>query len=324
LIFYGNDTNGTTDITYAVETEALARGPNNDYILEVTFSFGETSDHNAFLSLADKNASRGRYSIPDDLVPKEELGANSKVDADSLKVEEKPFSFTYADDKGHALVNTTGQAFVFDTRYVQIDMVLPTQKIYGFGERAANFTLGQGAWTMWSHEANAHTDTGAGGSQLSGVHPFCLVKADNDTASDQFFGMFFRSSNAQSPITSHIDGGRTLLSYITIGGNLDIYFFFRGNAKAILAKYHNYIGKPALPPFWALGFHSTVPAESLDSVKTAIDRFKADKIPLDGVWLTIPYMKNYATFSLNDQLAGGLGEYVNQTLHGNNSTQNYT
>ena len=236
-----------------------------------------------------------------------------------MNVTNSPFGFTYSDDKGNALVNTTGQTFVFETRYIQVDMVLPTQKIYGFGERAGNFTLGQGAWTMWSHEANAETDEGRGGAQLSGVHPFCLVKAENNADSDQFFGIFFRSSNAQSPITRHVVGNRTLLSYITIGGNLDIYFFFRGNAKAILAKYHTYLGKPALPPFWALGFHSTVPGDSLDTIKTAVDSFESAKVPLDGVWLTIPYMKNYATFSLNDKLAG-LGDYVKQTLHATGRT----
>ena len=119
--------------------------------------------------------------------------------------------------------------------------------------------------------------------------------------------MFFRSANAQSPITRHMPDGKTLLSYVTTGGDLDIYFFFRGNAKAILAKYHNYLGKPALPPFWALGFHSTVPADSVASIKTAVDRFRTANVPLDGVWLSIPYMKDYATFSLNDDLARGLG-----------------
>ena len=72
LIFYGNDTNGTgqTDITYAVETEGLGHGVNNENIKEVNFTFGEFAEHSAFLSLADHNASSGRYSIPEHLVPK--------------------------------------------------------------------------------------------------------------------------------------------------------------------------------------------------------------------------------------------------------------
>lgn len=33
-------------------------------------------------------------------------------------------------------------------------MKLPSQHIYGFGERVADFQLTEGAWTMWSHGVN--------------------------------------------------------------------------------------------------------------------------------------------------------------------------
>ena len=42
-------------------------------------------------------------------------------------------------------------------------MKLPTQKIFGFGERYANFTLTQGAWTMWNSGNNKGFDDGTGG-----------------------------------------------------------------------------------------------------------------------------------------------------------------
>jgi len=51
------------------------------------------------------------------------------------------------------------------------------------------------------------------------------------------------------------DDGTSILSYITIGGKIEVNFFLKGSAKEIIAQYHNFIGKPALPPFWALGFH---------------------------------------------------------------------
>jgi alpha-glucosidase (family GH31 glycosyl hydrolase) len=33
-----------------------------------------------------------------------------------------------------------------------------------------------------------------------------------------------------------------------------MYFFTKGSAKEIITAYHNLIGKPALPPFWSLGW----------------------------------------------------------------------
>jgi hypothetical protein len=64
------------------------------------------------------------------------------------------------------------------------------------------------------------------------MHPFCLVKADDE----EFFGIFFRSSNAQAPIVSYY-ANEYILSYITTGGNLDINFFFRGSAKDVISQY---------------------------------------------------------------------------------------
>ena len=86
---------------------------------------------------------------------------------------------------------------------------------------------------MWPQATEAEFDTGYGGKQLAGMHPFCLIKSGN---SDDFFGIFFRSSNAQAPVIQY-KNNQHLLSYITTGGNLDINFFISGSAKDIIAEY---------------------------------------------------------------------------------------
>jgi len=53
-------------------------------------------------------------------------------------------------------------AFVFQDKFIQIDMKVATQKIYGFGERQRQFPLGQGAWTMWSNGQKTPYDDGTG------------------------------------------------------------------------------------------------------------------------------------------------------------------
>ena len=73
-------------------------------------------------------------------------------------------------------------------------MKVPSGHIYGFGERETSFELGQGAWTMWPQQSElASFDNGFGGKQLGGMHPFVLIKSSQ---SDEFFGIYFRSSNA--------------------------------------------------------------------------------------------------------------------------------
>jgi alpha-glucosidase (family GH31 glycosyl hydrolase) len=72
-------------------------------------------------------------------------------------------------------------------------------------------------------------------------------------------GIYFRNSNAMSPVIRYTDGGKSVLSYISTGGNIEIYFMQRASAKEIISMYLNIVGKPNLPPFWALGWHASSP-----------------------------------------------------------------
>jgi len=116
---------------------------------------------------------------------------------DNFKFSDTPFTFSFQSAKtGQTLIDTKDQTFIMQDKFIQIDMKLPSQHIYGFGERLADFELTEGAWTMWSHAVNTSESSQAdGGKQTFGVHPFCLVKAEGE-----FLGIFFRSANAQAPL----------------------------------------------------------------------------------------------------------------------------
>jgi len=60
-------------------------------------------------------------------------------------------------------------------KYLQMDINLPSRRIYGLGERTTNFSLGEGTWTMWASGQQNGPDDGTGGKQSAGVHPFVLV-----------------------------------------------------------------------------------------------------------------------------------------------------
>lgn len=129
------------------------------------------------------------------------------------------------------------------------------------------------------------------------MHPFCLIRVNK---TDEFFGIFFRSSNAQAPIIKYTTDNDVILSYITTGGNLDINFFMRGSAKEVIANYQQFIGLPHLPPFWAMGWHSASNAwDTLDKVKDVVNKYKQESFPLETVWLDGAYMEDHATFTVD-------------------------
>lgn len=113
-------------------------------------------------------------------------------------------------------------------------MLLHSDELHGFGERLTTHKLKEGAWGMWatSHTDSLNHDTGLGRGGQQGVHPFLLVKNRNQ----EYTGIYFRNANAQLPIIRFTETNpkNTILSYITLGGQLEVYFFISGTAKKVI------------------------------------------------------------------------------------------
>lgn len=147
-----------------------------------------------------------------------------------------PFAFAFVDntDDKNIFLTTEGQSLIFSDKYIQMDFVLPSRHCYGFGERQQQFELPEGAWGMWSTGSTdqSRLDPGLGRGGSYGVHPFIMVRTKNV---QKYIGIYFRNSNAQVPILRYNTGAGALssgtLSYITLGGQIEAYFFISGSAK---------------------------------------------------------------------------------------------
>lgn len=236
-----------------VNARAIPVGINNQFISNVSFTFGMVDFKVGYLQMTDANSPR--YSIPLEAVNGPKPQSQFRLEMLGLELGQStgPFSFSYTDvtDKNNVLLHTYNSTLVFMDKFIQMDLQFPSQRVFGMGERVHEFALSEGAWTMWAKGQDSPYDDGTGKDQVYGVHPFILVQGKNK---GDFFGIFFRNSNAQSPLLRFNDDGTSTLSYITIGGQLEVYFFIHGTAKEIIQSYHNLIGHANLPPFWALGW----------------------------------------------------------------------
>ena len=64
-----------------------------------------------------------------------------------------------------------------------------------------------------------------------------------------------------------------------ITGVLDFYIFVGSSPDDIIQMYQEVIGRPAMPPYWALGFHQCrYGYENIDDVKDVVEKFASYQV----------------------------------------------
>jgi len=195
------------------------------------------------------------------------------------------------------LFDTSSRALVMTDKYLEIGIRIPSQIIFGLGQHNAKFLLSEGNWTMWNRDRNGSPiASGQGDTQSYGTHPFLMAK----TTSNKFIGLFFYNSNAQEINIKHVSDGKSIITYKTTGGILDVYYFYAGSADEVITNYYNLIGKPSMPPFWGLGFQqSSWLYNNTKDLENVVKNYEDNDFPFDVIWADIPYMHNYINFSVN-------------------------
>ena len=98
----------------------------------------------------------------------------------------------------------------------------------------------------------------------------------------QAFGVLIFNSNAQDYKFDEFVENQAMLTYRTIGGILDIFFFAGPTPEEVIKQYQTLIGRPIIPPYWALGFQlCRYGYNTLNNMKAAMMRTLNGSIPLD-------------------------------------------
>ncbi|RDD42442.1 Sucrase-isomaltase, intestinal [Trichoplax sp. H2] len=209
---------------------------------------------------------------------------------------------------GAAIFDTSLGGFVFEDQFLQISSKLPSRYVYGLGEhehrsfKHENFNWKR--WPMFSRDQPPGED-----HNLYGVHPFYLVMEGDNTANS--YGVLFLNSNAMEATLSP----NPAITFTTTGGILDFYIFTGDNPEAVVENYLSFIGKPFIPPYWALGFQlSRYGYNSLSRVQQIMSDMKKYDIPMDILYGDIDYMRHRLDFTIDPINYNGLSEYVDE-LH---------
>ncbi|XP_051499825.1 maltase-glucoamylase-like isoform X2 [Apus apus] len=252
------------------------------------------------LTAQHQSPARFRFKITDPKkprfeVPHDHVGPFTGPAASNLKyqvsIQENPFSIQVTRaSTGKVLFDTSIGPLIYSNQFLQVSIQLPSPNIYGVGEhvhKSFRHDLDWKTWPMFSR------DTAPSGNMenLYGVQTFFLCLEDTSGAS---FGVFLMNSNAMEFSVQPAPA----VTYRTIGGILDFYIFLGDSPEEVVQEYVQFIGLPALPSYWSLGFHlSRYDYGSLEEVKVVVERNHALGLPHDVQHTDIDSMEGRKDFT---------------------------
>ncbi len=208
------------------------------------------------------------------------------------------------------LMTTSNCRLQYFDKYIEFEARVQTDRIFGMGERTNSFILKNDNYSLWNrawnYEYGHDSETGTYGS-----HPFFLNKLKHK---DDFIGVYMHNSNAMLFSFWHTLYNGTYINYKMVGGTIDLYIFHEAEPEYIIRRYHELIGRPYLPPIWAMGLQQGRRGYTLEKMKTVYSKYIEKHIPLDALWADVDLNDNHKTFTVDQTKFAGLKEFV-QTLH---------
>lgn len=205
---------------------------------------------------------------------------------------------------------------VYQDQYLQfiLDMPHNLAAVYGLGEssRLTQQLEVNTTYTIWNTDwASSKFNT-----TLYGSHPFHIQVLESGLSQ----GILFLNSNAMDVRLNVNSDGKKLLSFQSVGGVIDLYVFAGPTPEAVIQQYLSVIGKPAMMPYWSLGFHNCRWGyQNVDDILSIVDNYTLAGIPMDTQWMDIDYMDEYRDFTV-DPINWSLEDMrrLMSSLHANN------
>ncbi len=259
--------------------------PMSDGIVRVRLapsgSFGR--DHS--WAVISKDAAPNSWKLQEDDETLEVIGDSIRV-----RVQRRPcrISFWSADGK-ELCADEPSRGMTWTGEEIRCFKSLRDEDhFFGLGEKGCPLDKRDTAVLNWNHDSaeyEPYTDP------LYQAHPFFILLNGG-----QAHGVFFDNT-----YRSFFDLGktsRTSYSFGADGGELNYYFIPGPTPSDVIRRYSKLVGRPPLPPMWALGYQQCRWSyESAQRVQNITKQFRKRKIPCDAIYIDIDYMDGFRSFT---------------------------
>ncbi|XP_052587358.1 sucrase-isomaltase, intestinal [Peromyscus californicus insignis] len=248
---------------------------------------------NDMLQFKIYDAHQKRYEVPVPLnIPNTPTSSYENRLYD-VEIKENPFGIQVRRrSSGRLIWDSRLPGFAFNDQFIQISTRLPSQYVYGFGEvehTAFNRDMNWHTWGMFTRDQPP-------GYKLNsyGFHPYYMALEDEGNA----HGVLLLNSNGMDVTFQPTPA----LTYRIIGGILDFYMFLGPTPEVATKQYHEVIGYPVMPPYWALGFQlCRYGYRNTSEIEQLYDDMVAAKIPYDVQYTDINYMERQLDFTIGER-----------------------
>ena len=210
-----------------------------------------------------------------------------------VRVERNPLRLVVRDLAGNVIsADAVGRPTEFRLGGFSIHKAMPSDEHYfGLGDKAGTFDRRNQAFTLW----NTDIGTQEAIDPIYKSIPFFLA-----IGGGRNYGIFLDNT-----WRSWFDLGkeaRDAYSFGAEGGSLNYYLIYGPTPKHVVEGYAYLTGTHPLPPLWTLGFQQSRYSYYPESqIREIADRFRADKIPSDVLYLDIDYQDRNRPFTVDAQ-----------------------
>jgi alpha-glucosidase len=215
--------------------------------------------------------------------------------------------------KLHVIVSKTGEiCYQDDQRYTLhkdnppvrtgenwlLTTILKNEEhIYGLGERASSFNLRPGNYFSWNTDVEGNYSTSTDPLYIG--TPIYLSLSNSGSHLVYFENSFSSRYNIGDNLVASFDGG--MLRY---------YILF-GPVNTIYKELSELLGRPSMPPRWALGYHqSRWGYRSETDIQKVVEGFKEHDFLLSAIHLDIDYMDGYRLFTVNKKRFPDMSQFI--------------
>lgn len=242
-------------------------------------------------------ANHSQFLLSDDAVPSGKIDQGASSNSSDLQLEwsnDPTFQFrVMRRSNGDVIFDTYGHKIVYENQFLElISNMVPDYNVYGLPEAIRPFRLGTNYTQTFWNQYNVMNDQPVAANMHS-VHPI-YVETRYGSGSSLSHAVFGRNLHGQEWLFREKS-----LTYRTIGGSFDFYFFSGPTVNEALAQHQTGVVRtPMIPNYWTLGLgQNRWGFENVSTLQQVVDNFAATGIPLEMIYSDLDYLREYRDFT---------------------------